>query len=81
VPAFDIGILSAKGSLFLTRPTSMTYMAKRADLVASARELCDMVGRGNVNIEIKQTFALKDAAAAHRALETRATTGSTVLLP
>lgn len=81
VPPFDIGQLSAKGSLFLTRPTSATYTAKRQDLLASARELFEVVGKGKVKIEIKQTFPLKDAAAAHRALEARATTGSTVLIP
>ena len=81
VPPFDLGILTAKGSLFLTRPTHATYMAKRQDLLASAKELFQMVKQGKVKIEIKQTFPLKDAAAAHRALETRATTCSTVLLP
>jgi len=81
VPPFDIGVLSAKGSLFLTRPTSMTYMAKRADLLRAADELFDVVRRGQVRIEIKQTFALEDAASAQRALEARQTTGSTVLLP
>ena len=81
VPAFDIGMLSAKGSLFLTRPSSMTYLAKRQDLLTSASELFDVVGRGQIRIEIKQTFALKEAAAAQRALEARQTTGSTVLLP
>ncbi|HLB80028.1 MAG TPA: quinone oxidoreductase [Dongiaceae bacterium] len=81
VPPFDLGVLAAKGSLFLTRPTLMTYIAKRDDLLASARELFDVVTRGAVKIEINQTFPLRDAAAAHRALEARQTTGSTVLLP
>lgn len=81
VPPFDIGVLSAKGSLFLTRPTSSTYMTKRPDLLASANELFQVVGQGNVRIEIKQTFPLKDAASAHRALEGRVTTGSSVLIP
>ena len=81
VPPFDMGVLAAKGSLFLTRPTLMTYMAKREDLLASARELFDVVAKGAVKIEINQTFPLRDAAAAHRALEARQTTGSTVLLP
>ncbi len=81
VPAFDMGVLAAKGSLFLTRPTLMTYMAKREDLLASAQELFDVVAKGAVKIEINQTFPLRDAAAAHRALEARQTTGSTVLLP
>lgn len=81
VPPLDLLLLSQKGSLFVTRPTLATYVAKRADLVASAAELFDVVATGAVKIEIKQTFALKDAAEAHRALEARATTGSTVLLP
>jgi len=81
VPPFDLGLLTAKGSLFLTRPTQNTYMAKRQDLLASANELFQVVKQGKVKIEIKQTFPLKDAASAHRALETRQTTGSTVLLP
>ncbi|HLB79412.1 MAG TPA: zinc-binding dehydrogenase, partial [Dongiaceae bacterium] len=81
VPPFDMGVLAAKGSLFLTRPTLMTYIAKREDLLGSARELFDVVTRGAVKIEINQTFPLREAAAAHRALEARQTTGSTVLLP
>ncbi|MDX2265751.1 MAG: quinone oxidoreductase [Hyphomicrobiales bacterium] len=80
VPNFDIGLLSKKGSLFATRPTLATYTAKRADLVASATAVMDMVAAGHVNIAINQTFALKDAAEAHRALEGRRTTGSTVLI-
>jgi len=81
VPPFDLGLLTTKGSLFLTRPTHNTYMAKRQDLLASANELFQVVKQGKVKIEIKQTFPLKDAATAHRALEARETTGSTVLLP
>ncbi len=81
VPAFEPGILSAKGSLFLTRPTLMTYTAKRADLEATANELFDVVGERVVKIEINQTYALKEAAQAHIDLEGRKTTGSTVLLP
>ena len=81
VPPFDIGILAAKGSLFLTRPSLATYTARRADLVATANDLFDMVKQGAVKIAVNQTFALKDAAAAHTALESRQTTGSTVLLP
>jgi NADPH2:quinone reductase len=79
VGPFDIGLLSAKGSLFLTRPTLMTYNAKREDLVESARQLFEVVQNGRVKIEIGQTYPLKDAAAAHRDLEARKTTGSTVL--
>jgi NADPH:quinone reductase len=81
VPPVDIGILAAKGSLFLTRPTLATYTAKREDLVASAEDLFAAVISGAVKIRVNQSFALKDAAEAHRALEARKTTGSTVLLP
>lgn len=72
-------ILSQKGSLFLTRPTLFHYIATRAELDRSASDLFDMVRSGKVKIEVKQRFALKDAAQAHRALEARQTTGSTVL--
>ena len=77
----DIGILAAKGSLFLTRPSLATYTAKRADLEKTANDLFDVVLKGAVKIEVNQTFPLKDAAQAHIALESRKTTGSTVLLP
>ncbi len=78
---FDMQVLSQKGSLYLTRPTLMTYTAEREDLLASARALFDVIEAGAVKIEVRQRFPLKDAAEAHRALESRATTGSTVLLP
>jgi NADPH2:quinone reductase len=81
VPPFDIGLLAAKGSLFLTRPSLASYTAKRADLELAAKELFEVVESGAVRINVNQTFALKDAAAAHTALEARKTTGSTVLLP
>ncbi|MCX7630869.1 MAG: zinc-binding dehydrogenase, partial [Geminicoccaceae bacterium] len=81
VEPFNIGILAAKGSLYLTRPTLYTYTATREDLLACARDLFDVVAKGAVRIEIHQRFPLREAAAAHRALEARATTGSTVLLP
>lgn len=81
VPPFDILTLSAKGSLYATRPTLATYTAKREDLVATANDLFDVVGRGIVKINVNQTYALKDAAQAHRDLESRQTTGSTILLP
>ncbi len=81
VPPVDLGMLSAKGSLFLTRPNLATYTAKRADLEQSAKELFDVVLSGDVTILVNQTFPLSDAAAAHRALESRQTTGSTVLIP
>jgi NADPH2:quinone reductase len=77
---FDPGLLAAKGSLFFTRPTLMTYTAKREDLVASANDLFDAVAKG-VKIEIHQRYALKDAAQAHQDLEARKTTGSTIFLP
>src|SRR5215813_7208710 len=81
VPPFDGILLSQKGSLFFTRPTLMHYAAKRQDLVAMAAELFDVVESGAVKIEINQTYRLFDAAHAHRDLESRKTTGSTVLLP
>jgi NADPH:quinone reductase len=77
----DVGILAAKGSLFLTRPSLVTYTAKREDLVKTANDLFDVVKSGAVKINVNQTFPLKNAADAHRALEGRKTTGSVVLLP
>ena len=81
VPPFDISELSRRGSLFLTRPTLYTYGAKRADLLAMAGDLFDVVQSGKVRIEIGQRYPLRDAAQAHRDLEARRTTGSTILLP
>jgi len=81
VPPMDIGMLGAKGSLFLTRPTLATYTAKRSDLERVAADLFEVVGSGVVKIQVNQTFSLKDAALAHAALEARKTTGSTVLIP
>ncbi|MCY7387887.1 MAG: quinone oxidoreductase [Burkholderiales bacterium] len=81
VEPLDLGLLAAKGSLFVTRPTLDTHVASREDLVATANDLFDVVGRGIVKIEINQRYALKDAAQAHRDLEARKTTGSTVLIP
>jgi len=78
---FDILQLSAKGSLYATRPTLGTYVAKRADLLANANDLFDVVGKGIVKINVNHTYPLKDAAQAHRDLEARKTTGSIVLLP
>ncbi len=78
VPAFDLNMLAAKGSLYVTRPSLMVYTGRREDLVASANELFDVVKSGKVKIEINQRYALKDAAQAHRDLEGRKTTGSTV---
>ncbi|MEN8751706.1 MAG: zinc-binding dehydrogenase, partial [Desulfobacterales bacterium] len=81
VAPLELGLLSAKGSLFLTRPTLMTYTAKREDLLAHARDLFEVVEKGVVKVEIRQTFPLSDAARAHRDLEGRRTTGSSILLP
>jgi NADPH:quinone reductase len=79
VEPFSPLVLSQKGSLYLTRPTLFHYVATRQQLEQSAGELFDVVRNGKVKIEVKQRFALKDAAEAHRALEARRTTGSTVL--
>lgn len=81
VSAFDLNLLAGKGSLYVTRPTLMTYTARREDLESAAKELFDVVKSGKVKIEVNQSYALKDAAQAHRDLEGRKTTGSTVLLP
>jgi NADPH2:quinone reductase len=81
VPPVDPGLLSKKGSLFMTRPTLMTYTAKREDMVKSAEALFDVVQSGAVKIAINQRYALSEAAQAHRDLEARKTTGSTILLP
>ena len=80
-PPIETGLLAAKGSLFLTRPTLMTYNAKREDLVESAQQLFNMVSSGKVNISINARYDLKDAAQAHKDLESRKTTGSTLLMP
>ncbi|HEV7458752.1 MAG TPA: quinone oxidoreductase [Roseococcus sp.] len=81
VPPIDIGVLAAKGSLYLTRPTLASYTAKREDLVAVANDLFDVVAKGAVKMNVNQRYPLKEAAQAHRDLEARKTTGSTVLLP
>jgi NADPH2:quinone reductase len=81
VEPFAIGTLAAKGSLFLTRPTLATYIAKREDLLQAASELFDVVGEGAVRVEVRQTYPLAEAERAHRDLEARQTTGSTVLIP
>ena len=81
VPPLDISILSAKGSLFITRPTLATYTSKPADLAACAADLFQAVSSGAVHIRVNQTYPLQDAAAAHTALEARQTTGSTILVP
>jgi NADPH2:quinone reductase len=81
VPPFDLGILSAKGSLFLTRPTLMAYTEKREDLLAHAKDLFEVVTKGAVKIKIHQTYPLAEASRAHRDVEARKTTGSTILIP
>jgi NADPH2:quinone reductase len=81
VAPLELGLLSAKGSLFLTRPSLMTYTAKREDLLNHAHDLFEVVEKGVVKVEIRQTFPLSDAARAHRDLEGRRTTGSSILLP
>jgi NADPH2:quinone reductase len=81
VPPFDLLLLSQKGSLFVTRPTIMNYTAQRADLEALGGELFDVVAADRVRIEVNQTYRLAEAAEAHRDLEARRTTGSTILLP
>jgi NADPH2:quinone reductase len=77
----DLGILAAKGSLYVTRPTLATYTAQREDLVARANDLFEVVASGAVKIRVNQSYALRDAGSAHIALEARKTTGSTVLIP
>jgi NADPH2:quinone reductase len=81
VPPMELSVLASHGSLFLTRPTLNTYAAKRADLVAGAKELFDVVLSGQVKIGIGQRYPLKDAAQAHRDLESRSTSGAGILIP
>jgi len=81
VAPFDPLLLSQKGSIYITRPTLMHYTAKRDELEALGAELFAVVSSGQVKIEVNQTYALADAANAHRDLEARKTTGSTILLP
>ena len=79
VEPVDLGILAQKGSLYVTRPTLRTYADKRADLLAMAQDLFDVVLSGAVKIEVNQTYPLQDAAKAHQDLQARKTTGSTIL--
>src|SRR5690606_4011680 len=81
VPPVNLGILAAKGSLYVTRPTLASYIATRTDLVERANSLFDAVRSGKVKIETTGRYKLADAAQAHRDLESRKTTGSIVLLP
>jgi len=81
VPPFDMLLLAQKGSLYVTRPTVVTYTASRAALLAMAAEMFELVKAGKIVSEARQTYPLKDVAQAHRDLEARKTTGSTLLLP
>jgi NADPH2:quinone reductase len=81
VDALNTGLLSAKGSLYVTRPTLMSYVGKRDELVAAAKELFDHILAGRIDVGARQKYPLKDAGQAHRDLEARKTTGSTVLIP
>jgi NADPH2:quinone reductase len=81
VKNFDLGLLSAKGSLYITRPTLMTYVTKDEALQENAAELFSMVESGKVKIEVNQRYPLSEAVKAHRDLEARKTTGSTILIP
>jgi NADPH2:quinone reductase len=81
IPPFNLSILAQKGSLFATRPTLFVYIAKREDLESAAAALFDVVASGAVKVRINQRYALKDAAKAHADLESRKTSGTTVLIP
>jgi len=81
IEPFDMGLLGRKGSLFATRPTLFTYIASRADLELSSGRLFSVVGNGDVEIQINQTYPLADARNAHSDLEARKTTGTTLLKP
>ena len=81
VTPFDIGILSQKGSLYLTRPTLASYAATRADREATVREVFDVIRGGQVKVEVRHTYPLADAERVHRDLEGRRTVGSIVMIP
>ncbi|GMU72779.1 MAG: putative quinone oxidoreductase [Burkholderiales bacterium] len=81
VPPFDLQMLAQRGSLYVTRPTLFSYAATRAELLAMAKEMFDLMLAGKIRAEIHQTFPLAQAADAHRALQGRATTGATLLIP
>ena len=81
IAPLDLSVLAAKGSLFLTRPSLMTYTAQRDDLLAHARDLFDVVEKGGVKIDIRQSYPLSEAAQAHRDLEDRKTIGSSIFIP
>ena len=81
VKALDLGLLAARGSLYVTRPTLMTYTASDEDLTETAEDLVAMVASGKVSIPVNQRYALADVVQAHRDLESRKTTGTTILIP
>jgi len=81
VPPMNLGILAQKGSLYVTRPTLVTYIASRADLEATSSELFDMITSGKVKVQITGRYKLDDAAKAHADLEGRKTTGQIILVP
>jgi NADPH2:quinone reductase len=81
VDKFDVGLLAAKGSLYITRPTLGTYVAEEAALQANAADLFDVVRTGKVKIEVNQRYPLSEVVNAHRDLAARKTTGSTILVP
>jgi NADPH2:quinone reductase len=81
VPPFEPGILSAKGSLYVTRPTLASYTRTAKELQETADDLFAVLASGVVKIQINQRFKLADAAKAHEALHSRKTTGATILLP
>jgi NADPH:quinone reductase len=81
VDKFNVGLLAAKGSLYVTRPTLATYVAKDEDLQANANDLFDVVKSGKVKIEVNQSYPLAETVQAHKDLEARKTTGSTILVP
>jgi len=81
VAPFSLNELASRGSLFITRPSIFTYTAQREDLESMAADLFGVVTSGKVNIDINQRYALQDAAQAHRDLEARKTTGSSILIP
>ena len=81
VPPFDTGVLAAKGSLYLTRPTVFAHIATREGTQAMADDLFGMVERGEVKIPVERRYPLADAAQAHRDLEARTTTGCSILIP
>lgn len=81
IPPVDLSILNAKGSLYVTRPSLFAYMSSREVLLAAAAEVFALIEQGVLKIAVNQRFALTEAKAAHEALESRATTGATILIP